>query len=76
MTTPTSTGRDGLPTGSNTSKTHDVADPHPATEQHYDRQERPGGANPPRKDIGPNSGKHDGKAPPKPRNVEDEGPRR
>jgi len=69
--------RDGLPTGENTAPPHrDVADPHPATEEHYDRQQRPGGANPPRDDIGPNSGRHDGGPRPKPRNVEDEGPRK
>ena len=63
--------RDGLPTGPGTAPPkRDVADPHPANEDHYDRQEKPGGANPPRDDIGPNSGKHDGKAKPPPRNVE------
>ena len=53
-------------------------DPHPSDEEHFDRQERPGGANPPQggADIGPNDRVHDGKSPPKPRNVEDEGPRR
>lgn len=43
-----------------------ATDPHKATEEHYDQQRRPGGANPPKNDIGPNSGTHDGKAPPKP----------
>lgn len=53
-------------------------DPHPANEEHYDRQERPGGSHPPHGgyDIGPNDREHDGKSPPKPPNVEDEGPRR
>lgn len=65
--------RDGLPTGEGTTTPdRDVADPHPATEEDFDRQERPGGARPPRRDIGPNSGKHDGTAPPRPRNVENE----
>lgn len=69
--------REGLPTGSGTAPPErDVADPHPATEEHYDRQKSPGGARPPRTDIGPNTGKHDGSAPPKPRNAEDEGQRR
>lgn len=35
-------------------------DPHPSNEEHYDRQERPGGARPPRDDIGPNNAVHDG----------------
>jgi len=53
--------RDGLPTGSGTSNVNDVADPHPANEEHYDKQVRPGGANPPSQDIGPNNAVHDGK---------------
>ena len=53
--------RDGLPTGSGTGQ-NDVADPHPANEEHYDRQVRPGGANPPSAHaIGPNNAVHDGK---------------
>lgn len=65
--------RDGLPTGENTAPgRRDVADPHPANEKNYDRQERPGGLRAPRHDIGPNSGKHDGEAPPRPRNVEND----
>lgn len=43
-----------------------VSDPHPDNEEHYRQQRRPGGSNPPRKDIGPNDAVHDGKAPPKP----------
>jgi hypothetical protein len=35
-------------------------DPHPSNEERYDRQERPGGARPPRDDIGPNDAVHDG----------------
>jgi hypothetical protein len=53
--------REGLPTN---------ADPHPANEEHYDREQRPGGANPPRNTIGPNDAVHDGKSrkrpPPRP----------
>jgi len=65
--------RDGLPTGENTAPgREDVAHPHPANEERYDRQERPGGSKAPRDDIGPNSGKHDGAAPPPPRNVEND----
>lgn len=65
--------RDGLPTGPGTAKPdRDVADPHPETEENFHDNERPGGANPPRKDIGPNSAKHDGKAPPRPSNVEND----
>lgn len=48
-------------TGRGTAPAHDVADPHPAAEEHYDRERRPGGANPPRKDIGPNPDRHDGR---------------
>ena len=44
--------REGLPTS---------ADPHPSDEEHYDIQIRPGGANPPARDIGPNDAVHDGK---------------
>lgn len=58
------------PTGPDTSPTRDVADPHPSTEEHYDQQRRPGGANPPSDDIGPNPARHDGKPRPKPRNAE------
>lgn len=37
------------------SKPHDeVEDPHSSNEEHYDRQERPGGASPPKDDLGPN----------------------
>ena len=63
--------RDGLPTGSATAGPgRDVADPHPETEEGFHHNQKPGGANPPRHDIGPNPGKHDGKAPPRPRNAE------
>jgi len=30
----TGTARDGLPTGAGTAPAHDVADPHPANEEH------------------------------------------
>ena len=62
--------RDGLPTGEGTSKTNDVADPHPANEEKYDRIRHPGGANPPKNDLGPNPAIHDGTAPPRPDNAE------
>lgn len=44
--------REGLPTRS---------DPHPSNEEQYDKQARPGGARPAKKDIGPNDAVHDGK---------------
>jgi hypothetical protein len=56
-------------TGVGTSATNDVADPHPSDEEHYDLVRHPGGANPPTKDIGPNPSKHQGAAPPRPRNA-------
>ena len=52
--------KDGLPTGEGTSSTRDVSDPHPANEERYDRQKRPGGAHPPKRDLGPNDATHDG----------------
>lgn len=61
--------RDGLPTGEGTAGKNDVADPHPSTEEDYDKIPRPGGTNRPKgPDIGPNSYAHDGKAPPRPKN--------
>lgn len=50
----------------------DVADPHPADEEHYGRIRRPGGANPPppNLDIGPDPERNDGAAPPPPANAE------
>ena len=61
--------RSGLPTGQGTTSRNDVADPHPATEEDYDRIPRPGGNNAPDgPDIGANSYAHDGKAPPRPKN--------
>lgn len=60
---------DGLPTGKGTAATNDVADPHPSTEEDYDKIARPGGTETPHsRDIGPNSYAHDGKAPPRPKN--------
>jgi hypothetical protein len=38
-----------------------VEDPHPSNEEHYNRERRPGGANPPKKDLGPNPHIHTGK---------------
>lgn len=61
--------RDGLPTGEGTAGKNDVADPHPATEEDYDKKPRPGGVRTPKEpDIGPNSYAHDGKARPRPKN--------
>ena len=61
--------RDGLPSGEGTVGKNEVADPHPSTEEEYDKKPRPGGARPPKEpDIGPNSYAHDGKAPPRPKN--------
>jgi hypothetical protein len=48
-------------TGHDPSTIGGVTDPHPSNEEHYDLQERPGGANPPRDSIGPNDAVHDGK---------------
>ncbi|HEY0034103.1 MAG TPA: hypothetical protein VGB81_12630 [Devosia sp.] len=59
--------REGLPTGEETAQGNDVADPHPAAEEDYDKIPHPGGSNPPdAHDIGPNSYAHNGKAPPRP----------
>lgn len=60
---------DGLPTGEQPDVPNDVFDPHPATEEDYDKIPRPGGVKPVKgPDIGPNSYVHDGKAPPRPKN--------
>lgn len=56
----TDTKREGLPTSK---------DPHPANEEKYDRQRHPGGANPPRNDLGPNNAIHDGTPKPRPDNA-------
>lgn len=54
-----------LPTGDGTSAKNDVADPHPSTEEDYDKIPRPGGSNAPdTDDPGTNSYTHGGKAPP------------
>jgi hypothetical protein len=61
--------RDGLPSGEDTANKHDVADPHPSTEEDYDKIPQPGGVKPPKgSDIGPNSYTHDGTPPPRPHN--------
>jgi hypothetical protein len=57
-------------TGTGTSDQNDVADPHPSTEEHYDRVRHPGGAHPPRKDLSTSVGRHDGSAPPPPDNAD------
>jgi hypothetical protein len=62
-------GKKTRQTGTGTSHTNDVADPHPSDEEHYDLVRHPGGANPPTKDIGPNPSKHQGAAPPRPHNA-------
>lgn len=57
--------QNSLPTGEGTSNKNDVADPHPSTEDNYDKIPHPGGSNPPKEsDPGANSYAHDGKAPP------------
>jgi len=59
------------PTGEGTSASRDVADPHPAHEEHPYRERRPGGATLPRRttqDV--NDATHDGSPPPRPENVE------
>lgn len=54
--------RPSLQTGEGTSAENDVADPHPSTEEHYDKIPRPGGAKPPKaSDPEPNSYLNDGK---------------
>jgi hypothetical protein len=61
--------RDHLPTGEGTATEHDVADPHPATEEDYDKIPNPGRERPGRgADIGPNDYAHDGTPPPRPHN--------
>ncbi len=48
-----------------------VSDPHPSTEEHYDRERHPGGAHPPKgKESGVSVAEHDGSAPPRPRNLD------
>ena len=56
-------------TGPGTGGKDDVADPHPPNEEHYGRERRPGGANPPEKDRSTSVGLHSGEAPPPPRNA-------
>lgn len=51
-----------LPTGEGTAPENDVADPHPATEEDYDKIPHPGGTRPPTaRDTEVNSYAHDGK---------------
>lgn len=60
----------GVPTGPGTAgRATDVADPHPDNEEHWRQERHPGGAHPPKKDIGPNDAMHDGTAPPRPHNA-------
>jgi hypothetical protein len=59
-------GREGIPTGEGTSLRHDVADPHPSTEEHYQRVSDPRPKHTEGADIGPNSYVHSGDAPPRP----------
>jgi len=47
----------------------DSADPHPAQEGDPYAAKHPGGANPPKDDIGPNPAKHGGNPPARPNNV-------
>jgi hypothetical protein len=66
------TAREGAhrQTGDNTAPNpaHEVSDPHPSNEEQPYREARPGGANPPKTNIGPNPARHTGKAPPRPHN--------
>ncbi|SFV27998.1 hypothetical protein SAMN05216456_0411 [Devosia crocina] len=56
--------KSGVPTGEGTSAENDVADPHPSTEEDYDKIPHPGGEHPPKdKGFGGNSYLHDGDAP-------------
>jgi hypothetical protein len=58
-------------TGENTSPdpANEVQDPHPSDEEHPYRERHPGGANPPRIDIGPNPAAHNGTPPRRPHNA-------
>lgn len=59
--------QDSLPTGKQPGVPNDVFDPHPSTEDDYDKIPNPGGAEPPKgPDIGSNSYAHDGASPPSP----------
>ncbi len=61
--------RHSLTTGDGTAAQRDVADPHPATEEHYDTIPRPGGTKPPKgSESRTNSYAHDSKAPKRPKN--------
>ena len=66
------TGHEGktVQTGKGTTEPAlDVADPHPANEEHPYREKKPGGADPPAKDLGPNPAVHNGEAPKRPHNT-------
>ena len=57
-------------TGENTAPTPlDVADPHPSDEGHPYDTKTPGGTNPPKKDLGPNSAIHNGSSGRRPHNA-------
>lgn len=58
-------------TGDNTSPdpANEVTDPHPSDEEHPYREGHPGGANPPKTDIGPNPAVHNGTPPRRPHNA-------
>jgi hypothetical protein len=58
-------------TGAGTSPdpANEVLDPHPSDEEHPYREKQPGGAAPPKTDLGPNPAIHDGKAPRRPHNA-------
>lgn len=57
--------KDTPPTGEGASAKNDVADPHPSTEENYDKIPNPGGTRTWKDaDPGANSYVHDGKAPP------------
>lgn len=60
----------GLPKTSPTSEEGlDSMDPHPAQEGDPYAAKHPGGASPPKVDIGPNPARHDGNPPLRPDNV-------
>ncbi|SMQ66210.1 hypothetical protein SAMN06295905_1423 [Devosia lucknowensis] len=62
--------------GNKTNITETEHDPHPSSEEHYERQERPGGARPPRDRVGTNPAVHDGAPQKRPDNAENRGTKR